>query len=122
MVHKIGTVKQVSMLKPQHPKIEETILLYAALLDETYGASRAIDHDDGGFILYAEEGTCADELLQYFDYTEWYTEFVYRLDTEPPFVVSVYVTSNDFGVVIIIAEADAPKQILNQIKEEKNND
>ena len=122
MVHKIGTVKQALPFMSLHPKIAETIMTYALILDEFHGADRDVDHDDGGYILYVEKGTSNDELRQYFDYTEWYTEFVHRIDSDPQFVVAVYVTSNDFGVVIVISEADAPVQLLSQIKEEKEND
>ncbi len=114
MVYKIGTMSDLSSVSITDETAKNIISHYTRILTDEYGEERNIDKDNGGYILYATHGTKAEELKKFFDYTENIAEFV---EVQGEVCAAVYILSSDFGVVIVMSAADAPPEILKEIKE-----
>lgn len=114
MVYKIGSVTDLERISITDDDIKSIILHYARILTDEYRADRNIDTDDGGYILYATSGTNAEEIKKFFDYTQSIAEFV---EVQGEVCSAVYILSSDYGVVIVMSVADAPPEILKEIKE-----
>ena len=114
MVYKIGTIADLSCIVFEDIVAKDIIRHYAKILTNEYGAERNIYKDNGGYILYATPGTKAKELKKFFDYTENVVEFV---DVQDGVCSAVYILSSDYGVVIVMSVADAPIEILKEIKD-----
>ena len=112
MVYKIGNLSDLDTL----PLIDDTALelLYhhAKVLSTEYGEKRNIETSDGGFVLFAESGTKAEDVKAYFDYSKHLPECV---NTYGKLCEAIYLLNNDFVVVIIWTITDAPTEILNEI-------
>ena len=112
MVYKIGNVEDVLAI----PSIDEVakvkLLEYANILSSEYGAHRDVDKNLGGYILYATEGTDAEEVKDIFDYSAKIPEYV---DIYGNICTAVYILSSDYGVVIVMSLSDAPTEILKEI-------
>lgn len=121
MVYKLGTMADLETLPLMDAEIRNTIAVCLFVLDETYGSDRDIDKDLGGYLLFAEPGTSADELRSYFDYTQFLPEYVDLLDSDPQYACALYLLSNDFGIVILTALSDASKEIQNELQNQGGN-
>ena len=115
MVYKLGNIADMSKLPSVDEKITKVILDNLNILEENYGKDRDINEDDGGYILYAEPKTMVNEVLSYFDYEEYLPEFVLRIDSTPPYCKSLYLTSDEFGIIILTAMDDTPEDVLEEM-------
>jgi len=114
MVYKIGSIADLESISITDDDTKKILRHYARILTNEYGADRNVDKDDGGYILYATPGIKADELKKLFDYTQNIAEFV---DVQDEVCSAVYILSSDYGVVIVMSLADAPPEILKEIKD-----
>ena len=114
MVYKLGNDKDMDTLPPLDGKTEEIIYVYTSTLTYQYGEERNIDEDDGGYVLYATPGTDREELKACFDYTKHTPEYVDRYGS---ICVAMYITHNEYAVVIITSIADAPEEITKEFVE-----
>lgn len=115
MVYKLGNVSDMSKLPSIDEKIRKVILDNLNILDENYSKDRDINEDDGGYILYAEPKTTVNEVLSYFDYEEYLPEHVLQIDSTPSYCKSLYLTSDEFGIIILTAMNDTPEDILEEM-------
>ena len=116
MVYKLGTISDLYKLPSMDEKIHERISENLEILDGNYGSDRDVDKNNGGYVLYAEPGTKDTEILSLFDYEEYVPEYVDRIDSEPEYCCSLYLISDDYGIVIFTALADTPKEITDEIQ------
>ena len=114
MVYKIGLMSDLERITITDDDTKNIIRHYARILTDEYGADRNIDKDDGGYILYATPEAKAEELKKFFDYTQNIAEFV---EVQGEVCAAVYILSSDYGVVIVMSVADAPPEILKEIKD-----
>lgn len=112
MVYKLGNIEDVLAIPSLDEVAKVKLLEYANILSTEYGAERDIDKNLGGYILYATEGTDAEEVKDIFDYSDKTAEYV---DIYGNICTAVYILSSDYGVVIIMSLADAPAEILKEI-------
>ncbi len=117
MVYKIGTTSALHSLPFVDDKVKEKIVEKLKILDDNYGSSRDVDNDYGGYVLYAEHGTNASELLSYFNYKEHYPEHVECIYSDPKYCCSLYLTSTEYGVVILTALSDTPKEVTDELSD-----
>ena len=119
MVYKIGNTEDIKNLPSMTESIRERVSELARALSILYGKNRNVDSDDGGYILYVEPGTTAEELKQAFDYTSHTVEYISCDYTSSPPVLSVfYVLNNEFTVSIVMSADDAPDEIRKEIEED----
>lgn len=116
MVYKLGTMDDLDKLPSIDAKIKNLIEQNIKILDINYGKDRNIDEDDGGYVLFAEPNTNANEVLSWFDYEQYRAEYVDYIDSIPQYCCALYLTSNDFGVVVFTAVADTLKEVLDEIQ------
>lgn len=114
MVYKIGSTADLKSISITDYDTKNIIRHYARILTDEYGADRNVDKDDGGYILYATPGTKVEELKKFFDYTQNIAEFV---EVQGEVCSAVYILSSDYGLVIVMSAADAPPEILKEIKD-----
>ena len=112
MIYKIGSLSDLTGITISE-EAKEFLYYYANILSTEYGEDRDIDNNFGGYILYATPGTTEKDIKAYFDYTENLLEYV---DTNNSVCVAVYITGDDYGVVIIMSIDDAPPEIKKEIK------
>ena len=113
MIYKIGNVKDVDKIPNLEENIRSILLEKANILTTEYGEDRNVDHDYGGYILYATKGTAFEEIKAVFDYKEYTPEFTETF--EPDISATTYITSTEFGVVLIIHIDDATDSILGGV-------
>lgn len=121
MVHKLGTMVDLEQFPSLDEAIRNTMAVCLLVLDETYGAGRNIDKDDGGYILYAEPGTSEEELRACFDYEGLLPEYVELIDSDPQYCCTLYLVSHDFGVVILTPLTDTPETIRKELQNQGGN-
>lgn len=113
MVYKIGNVSDLEEL----PQLEDTALEllyhYASVLTTEYGAGREVDHDDGGFLLYATSGTSAEDIKPFFDFSKAVAESVDRYGN---LVVAMFLLNNEYAVTIVMSASDAPQEFINMLE------
>ena len=118
MIYKIGNVKDVDKIPNLTENVRSILLEKANILTTEYGEDRDVDNDYGGYILFATKGTALEEIKAVFDYKEYTPEFTETY--EPDISATTYITSTEFGVVLIIHFDDAPDVIRNSISKEVN--
>ena len=114
MVYVLGNYKDMTSLPPLDLKTEEILFSYTSILTYEYGEERNILEDDGGIVLYAPPGTDCEEIKTYFDYTKHTPEYADRYGS---ICVAMYITNNEYAVVIVMSIADAPKEITKEFVE-----
>ena len=114
MVYKIGNVKDVEKIVGIGDDEKEVILKFANILTTMYGSDRDIDNDYGGYILFATKGTTVEEIKNVFTFEENLAEYteLYKGNI----CATVYITSTEFGVVLIMSLDDVPDAIRKSIK------
>ncbi len=117
MIHKIGSVKDLNSIPNIDKEARKIIFEFANVLTQEYGEDRDIDKDYGGYVLYAEPGTSIDEVKAKFDYTKHPLEFIERSFTTPYIYTILYLTSCEYGVVVVMHEEDAPDEFKKLCKE-----
>ena len=113
MVYKIGNVSDLEEL----PQLEDTALEllyhYASVLTTEYGAEREVDHDDGGFLLYATSGTSAEDIKPFFDFSKAVAESVDRFGE---LYAATYILHNEYAVTIIGSMKDIPTELADMLE------
>ena len=113
MVYKIGNVSDLEEL----PQLEDTALEllyhYASVLTTEYGAEREVDHDDGGFLLYATSGTSAEDIKPFFDFSKAVAESVDRFGE---LLTAMFLLNNEYAVTIVMSASDAPQEFINMLE------
>ena len=112
MVYKIGNISDLESIAITDANAYALLSQYARLLSYEYGEDRNIDTDDGGYVLYATPGTNSEDIKAYFDYSKHTLESADRFGS---LVVAMYVLHNEFVVLIVMSEADAPAEIIKEI-------
>ena len=109
MVYKIGNMEDVKNISSVSDAETKVITKFARILSEMYGSDRDIDNDYGGYILFATKGTNHEEIKAVFNYEENLLEYaeLHKGDI----CAAVYITSTEYGVVLIMSMDDAPKII-----------
>lgn len=115
MIYKLANRQEVEELTNLSPMVKETLLKYTGILADEYGAEREVDHYMGGYVLYCESGTSAEELIGVFDYREHLLEWI---EWGSNFCVALFLLTDDYGVMLVMAKEDAPKEILQAIQED----
>ena len=114
MVYKIGNPKDIISIPNLSDAETKVISKFANILSDMYGIDRDVDNDYGGYILFASKGTNHKEIKEYFDYDAniiEYAEFY-----EPDICSAVYITSTEYGVVLIMSLDDTPVVIRHEIE------
>lgn len=112
MVYKIGNVSDLESIAITDANAYTLLSQYARLLSYEYGEDRNVDLSDGGFVLFATPGTNSEEIKAYFDYTKHTVESADRFGT---LVVAMWIIHNEFVVLIVMSEDDAPIEIIKEI-------
>ena len=116
MIYKIANTRDMNTLPPMADGVYHLLYNHASLLTNLYGADRNVDLDDGGYILYAEEGTTETELQKQFDYTQYSVEYVSVFDDlTPAIATATYLLNNEYAVMLVIAYSDLPNEIKKEI-------
>lgn len=116
MVYKLGTLSDLHRISSADSKVKEVIAETLKTLDDNYGKDRDVDNDYGGYVLYAEPGTRDTEVLSWFDYEEYVPEYVEYVGSDPEYCCSLYLTSTEYGVVVLTALADTPEEITDELQ------
>ena len=111
MIYKLGNTKDIDNVPNLNNGEKEAITKFAKIFTEMYGEDRDIDHDMGGYILYATKGTTDDELKEKFDYSEYLVEYIEEFDDNT--YAAVYLVSTEFAVVIVMSADDLPAEIYD---------
>lgn len=117
MIYTIANIYDMSILPPVDRNTWISAYENACVLTNEYGDDRDPLEDDGGIVLVVAYGTSNEELRQKFNYTKHIPEFISRSETEPRILTVGYLLNNDYMVVLVIHEYDAPPEILQALKE-----
>ena len=112
MVYKIGNISDLESIVITDTNAYALLSQYARLLSYEYGEDRNIDTDDGGYVLYATPGTSCEDIKAYFDYTKHVAESADRFGS---LVVAMYILHNEYVVLIVMSEDNAPEEIIKEI-------
>ena len=112
MVYKIGNISDLESIAITDDNAYALLSQYARLLSYEYGEDRNVDTDDGGYVLYAMPGTNDKDIKDYFDYSKHTVESVDRFGS---LVVAMYILHNEYVVLIVTSEDDAPEEIIKDI-------
>ena len=112
MVYKIGNISDLESIVITDENAYALLSQYAKLLSYEYGEDRNVDTDDGGYVLYATPGTKSEDIKAYFDYSKHTVESADRFGS---LVVAMYILHNEYVVLIVMSEADAPTEIIKEI-------
>ena len=112
MVYKIGNISELESIVITDENAYALLSQYAKLLSYEYGEDRNVDTDDGGYVLYATPGTKSEDIKAYFDYSKHTVESVDRFGS---LVVAMYILHNEYVVLIVMSEDDAPTEIIKEI-------
>ena len=112
MVYKIGNISDLESIAITDENAYTLLSQYARLLSYEYGEDRNVDLSDGGFVLYATPGTNSEDIKAYFDYSKHTVESVDRFGS---LVVAMYILHNEYVVLIVMSEDDAPTEIIKEI-------
>ena len=115
MVYKLGSTYDMSIL----PKVNEYIYCklntLCSVFDIFYDKHRDIDNDDGGFVVYADRGTSAEDIKNCFDYSKHIPECISYEDNSDLCTVS-YILNNEFTVILVLSKEDVPVEILKELE------
>lgn len=119
VLYRIGTLSDCTRLSASLPEaVHACVARNVAILDREYGENRHLDHDDGGYCLFAE--TAYDVRLMYaaVDFDCHPCEWADRLDAF--YCSAMFLLSNDFAIVCIMPISLAPAMITEEILSDPN--
>ena len=116
MVYKLGNVKDVDSVFGITDTARGVLLQQTKVLTTLYGEDRDIDNDDGGYVLWVEQGTKPEEIKAIFDYSLHIPEYV---NIDDNIVSAIYLLHNEYVVVIVMSIDDVPYEIRKEIDNEK---
>lgn len=111
MVYKLGNISDMASLPSLDENTYRNIYEFVSVLTYEYGSDRDID-SSGGYVLYATEGTDAEEIKHYFDFSHNIVEYVNR---SGDIICAMYILNDDYAVVIIMSIDDVPAEIAQEI-------
>lgn len=118
MVYKLGNLSDLDALPSLDARTYANLFELTSVLSSEYGIDRDINHDDGGYVLYAPPSTDPEEVKKIFDYSAHPIEYVNRdLNAVPPICTAFFLLSNEFAVTIVMSIADAPAEITSAFEE-----
>jgi len=116
MIYKLGNVKDVDCILGITDTARGVLLQQTKVLTTLYGENRDVDNDDGGYVLWAEQGTKPEEMKAIFDYSVHIPEYV---NIDDDIVSAIYLLNNEYVVVIVMSIDDVPYEIRKEINNEK---
>ena len=106
MVNKIGTVADLVAIRGRLPPVVyKAIHSIVEMLDKEYGATRNVDTDDGGYVLYINSNEDLDSISLCKSTPE---EFGY-IDADKKYICVLYLSNNEYGITLI-----APTEVALQ--------
>jgi len=116
MVYKLGNIRDTAFLPLMDEEMKNIIYQQVRILSSEYGEYRDTDKDDGGYVLYVEQGTPTDAIKAIFDYSKSVPEQVDVIPTSKGKIYSaLYLLNNEYSVTVIMSEADVPSEILKEV-------
>ena len=115
MIYKLANPCDLQDLPPMDSAVRDILLQYTTILSTEYGDNRDVDHEDGGYVLYATPDTTTEEVRKAFDPNGCVPEMVTRIDSCPAYIYTLYLLSSDYGVVLVAPASVIPSELLNQI-------
>ena len=115
MIYKLANPCDLQDLPPMDSAVQDILLQYTTILSTEYGDVRDVDHEDGGYVLYATPDTTTEEVRKAFDHNGCVPEVIVRIDSCPAYIYTLYLFSSDYGVVLVIPASAMPAELLNQI-------
>jgi len=115
---KAGTVKEMQQLQGQVPaEIYPAALRIVTILDDTYGADRDVDNNDGGFVLIAENIQDITDIDQrYVSLNGNRHEIVDVVKCEnKTYINAFFLCNNEFGINIFMPMNIAPHALLGEL-------
>jgi hypothetical protein len=122
-LYKAGTVAGLEKLNIGDRVSEEVYqeaLRIVTMLDNTFGADRDIDFDDGGYVTIAEKKEDLDYFAQNCVELESPTlEYVELIQSEKAPYLNVFFLVNEyaFGITLLVPMSIAPERFLQEISE-----
>ncbi len=113
MIYKIGNVKGMNDIPALSDNSKSAISKFTNILSAEYGENRDIDHDYGGYVLYATPGTTIDDIKKHFNYEEFILEYAELFGND--ICAAIYLTSTEYAVVLIMSVDDAPDVIIGAL-------
>ena len=118
MIYKLSNVSDMSKLPSMDDRLRNAIFKNLKILDDNYGEDRDVYNNDGGYVLFCEPGTTEEEIQSYHDHIQYLPEFVHPVISNPPYIETLYLISNDFGIVLFTRYSDTPDDILEEMDDE----
>jgi hypothetical protein len=118
---KAGTVTELESLELRGKIPEEVYreaLRVVAYLDDTFGAERDIDFDDGGFVVIAENKSDLESFARNHVELESPTlEYVELVPTEKESYLNIFFLVNEYesGVTLFVPMSIAPEKFLREV-------
>ncbi len=114
MLYRIGTLFDYAHLSASLPKeVHSCVKANVAILDREYGEARHIDHDDGGYCLFAETEYDVSLMYAAVDFDRQLCEWADLLDDG--YCSAMFLISNEFAIVCIMPVSIAPATITEEI-------
>lgn len=95
---KLGTLKDMDMIKGFDDEIQGRIKECLQTLDENYGTDRDIEHDLGGFVAVIDSVEDIEELETY--YLDIENDVFEYEDVHDTFTERLYLLNDDYSVVV----------------------
>lgn len=115
MIYKLANPHDLQDLPPMDNSVRDVLLQYTTILSAEYGDDRDVDHEDGGYVLYATPDATSTEVKQAFDPNGCVPEIVSTIDSCPAYTYTLFLLSSDYGVVLVVPTSATPSELLNQI-------
>ena len=114
MLYRIGTACEISTIPLALPQsVRKELFRTTSILDAEYGSKRNY-LETGGYSLIVETKEDISKVREIIDYTLHPPEWVERFDS---FIVALYLSNDDFGIMLFIPMAIAPKAILDELED-----
>ena len=115
MLYRIGTLSDFARFSAALPEsVRSCVAQNVAILDREYGENRHLDHDDGGYCLFAETAYDVSLLYAAVDFDVHPCEWADVLDSV--YCSAMFLLSNDYAIVCILPISLAPATIAEEIQ------
>lgn len=121
MLYKFGTVTEIEKIKNHlSEEIYQSALKVVTMLDDTYGAWRDIDENDGGFCLVTTTVQDVDFINKAYIKTDsGRHEYAKVINTQSGVdcVEALFLTTNEFGITVYFLNYGiTPRVILDELE------
>lgn len=114
MLYRIGTESEIPMVEEMLPlPVLKALLKCTVLLDYAYGPNRRYQ-EIGGYSLIAQNSDDVEEMRKAVDFTTHPCEWA---DSIGGYIVTMYLLSDYYSIVLFIPVAIAPEIILNELED-----